>query len=341
MKKVFSYIKDFIKEEYKFLIVLLFLLIIFEYPVNYYIIVGGGTSDVSSRIKVENKYKSKGSFNISYVEELKGTVITYLLSYVVSYWEREDADLYKYDKKESIEDIEFRSDLDLLSSNANATYWAYTLANKEVKKIDSKIYVIAVYNETSLKIGDQILSINGRSFDDVNGYTNYIQSLNENDMVSIKILRNKKEKIIHSKIYKEKDRLILGIGLQVLDEYETDPKVNIKFKNSESGPSGGLITALEIYNQLTKKDITYGMKIAGTGTIEKDGTVGEIGGVEHKVLGAARAHANIFLVPEGDNYIAAGKYKKKHNLDIEIVKVKSVEDAIVKLKEFKYRSVYE
>ena len=108
MKKLFSFIIDIIKADYKFIIVLLLLLIIFEWPVNYYIIIGGGTSDVSSRIKVENKYKSKGTFNISYVEELKGTVLTYLLSYVVPYWEREDANLYKYNDKESIEDIEYR-----------------------------------------------------------------------------------------------------------------------------------------------------------------------------------------------------------------------------------------
>ena len=343
MKKVFSYILNMIKAEYKFILVLLLLLIIFEWPVNYYIIIGGGTSDVSSRIKVENKYESKGTFNISYVEELKGTVLTYLLSYVVPYWERESADYYKYNDKESIKDIEFRGDLDLLYSNSNATYWAYKLAGKNVEKIDSKLYVITIFDEyeTSFKVGDQILSINNNTYDNIDKYKEYIQTLNENDYVTIKLIRDDKELEVTSKIYKYEDRLILGIGLQMLDEYKTDPKVKIKFKESESGPSGGLIAALEIYNQLTKNDLTYGMKIAGTGTIEKDGTIGEIGGVEHKLMGAAKAHANIFLVPEGDNYVAAGKYKKKYNLDIKIVKVKDIEDAIESLNEFKYRSLYE
>jgi len=343
MKKVFSYFISFIKEEYKFLIVLLFLLILFEWPVNYYIIIGGGTSDVSSRIKVENKYKSKGSFNISYVEELKGTVATYLLSYVVPYWEREDANLYKYNDNESIEDIEFRSDLDLEYSNANATYWAYTLANKKVEKVDSKIYVITTYEDfdNPLKVGDQVLSINGITYNSVNEYKEYIQTLNENDEVIVKVIRNGKEKDIYTKIYKYQDKLILGIGLQLVNEYKTDPEVNIKFKNSESGPSGGLITALEIYNQLTEKDLTHGLKIVGTGTIEEDGTIGAIGGVEHKLIGAVKAKANIFLVPEGDNYVTAGNYKKKHNLDIKIIKVKNIQEAIERIEEFDYRSLYE
>ena len=116
-----------------------------------------------------------------------------------------------------------------------------------------------------------------------------------------------------------------------MDTYKTDPKVNIKFKSSESGPSGGLITTLEIYNQLTKKDITKGRKIAGTGTIESDGSIGEIGGVEYKILGASEDKVDLFLVPEG-NYKDALKYKKKHNLKIKLIKVKNIEDALNKLK---------
>ncbi len=333
MKRIISFIIDTVKEEYKFIIVLLLLFIILKFPLNYYIIVGGGTSDVSSRINVENKYKSKGSFSISYVEELKGTIITYLLSYVIPNWEREDADLYKYNDKESIEDIEFRSDLDLLYSNSNATYWAYKLANKDVEKTNTKIYVITVFDDydVKLKIKDQILSINDKVYDSIDEYRNYMQTLKENEEVSVKVLRNNKEKIIKSKLYKYEDRLILGVGLQVVDTYKTDPKVNIKFKSSESGPSGGLITTLEIYNQLTKSDLTKGRKIAGTGTIESDGSIGEIGGVEYKLLGASEDKVDLFLVPEG-NYKDALKYKKKHKLNIKLVKVKNIEDAINKLK---------
>lgn len=336
MKKVALYIVNTIKEEYKFIIFLILLFIIFEFPLNYYIIVGGGTSDVSTRIKVEDKYKSKGSFNISYVEELKGTVVTYLLSYIIPSWDVEDANLYKYNDSETIEDIEFRSDLDLSYSNANATYWAYSLANKEVVKKDYKIYVITVFEEyeTPLKIGDQILSIDGNVYESIEEYKEYMQTLNENDFVTVKILRNKKEKEIKSKLYKYKDKLILGIGLQIVNEYDTDPKVSIKFNNSESGPSGGLITTLEIYNQLTKKDLTKGLKIAGTGTIEVDGTIGEIGGVEYKLLGASKDNTDIFLLPE-ENYEDAVNYKKKHNLKIKIIKVKKIEDAINKLNNIK------
>ena len=104
-RKIFKSIKDFVVEEYKLLIVCFTILILFFYPVDYYIIIGGGISDISSRIEVDDSYDSEGSFNMSYVSELVGTLGPYLLSYIIPSWDRESANLYKYNVKESIEDI--------------------------------------------------------------------------------------------------------------------------------------------------------------------------------------------------------------------------------------------
>lgn len=336
-KKFLNVLKDTIKEEYKFIITLLIIYCLLQIPLNYYIIVGGGISDVKSRIDVDNGNSSKGSFNISYVEELKGTILTYGLSYIIPTWERESANYYKYNEEESIEDIEFRSDLDLTGANEKAKYWAYTLANKDIKEKSSKMYVITILDgsDGSLKVQDEVLSIDGRSYDNLKDYIDYIQSLKEGDIVSIKLNRKGKEKTVKTKLFKSKGRLYTGVGMQQVIEYETNPDVNIKFKRGESGSSGGLITTLEIYNQLTKKDLTKGKKIAGTGTIEVDGSIGEIGGVEYKLLGATRDKAEIFLVPAGRNYKQALKYKKKHNLDIKLIPVKNIKTAITKLENIK------
>ena len=336
-KKIFTFIKETILEEYKLIIFMFILYLVLQIPLNYYIVVGGGSSDVSSRIKVSDSYKSKGSFNISYVTELQGTILTYGLSYIIPTWERENADLYKYSKKESIEDIEFRGNLDLLTSNGNAIYWAYTKANKKVNLKSNKLYIITIFDgyKTPLKVGDEVLSMDNNTYNTIDEYREYIQTKKANDKIIIKVKRNNKEKELESKIYEYKDRLILGVGLQYVKTYDTDPKVQIQFRSSESGPSGGLITALEIYNQLTKKDLTKGKKITGTGTIEEDGTIGQIGGVEHKLLGAYDDKSDIFLVPDGQNYKDALKYKKEKKLKIKIIKIKTFEDAINKLENLK------
>lgn len=338
LKKIKDYVVEMFREEYKFIIFMLLLLIILNYPLNYYITVGGGISDVSSRIKVEDKYKSKGTFNISYVTQLTGNVFTYGLSFIMPNWERESANNYKYTEEESIKDIEFRNELDLKTANGTATYWAYTLANKKLKETSSKIYVIMVDNKqykTNLKVQDEILSIDDKTFSNIAEYKEYIQTKNKGDTVKVKIIRNKKEKEVDCNVYETKGVKLIGVILQVVKEYETDPKVNITFNKSESGPSGGLITTLEIYNQLTKKDLTKGMEIAGTGTIETDGTIGPIGGIKYKVLGAEHGKAKYFLAPSGQNYKDAVKYKKEKNLKIKIIEVKDIKDAINKLEGLK------
>ena len=337
-KKILQEIVEAVKEEYKFMIALILLYIILNVPVSYYITIGGGISDVSSRISVEEKNTSKGSFNISYVTQLQGNVMTYLLSYVMPKWERENTSKYKYTTNESLEDINFRGDLDLRTANGTATYWAYTLAEKELKEITSKMYVIVVFNdeyETNLKVQDEIISIDGKSYDNIADYKKIIQSKEPNTTIPVVINRKGKEMTLDVPLHESEGVTVLGVGLQYVKEYETNPKVDIKFKKSESGPSGGLITTLEIYNQLTQKDITQGYKIAGTGTIEPDGTIGPIGGIKHKIIGAEADNADYFLAPSGENYKDAKKYIKDNKYKIKLIEVKTIEDAIEKLEGLK------
>ena len=84
---------------------------------------------------------------------------------------------------------------------------------------------------------------------------------------------------------------------------------------------------LEIYNELISEDITKGRKIVGTGTINMDGTVGSISGVEYKLKGAVKRHADIFFVPR-DNYEAAINLKNEKGYKIDIVLVDKFTDAI-------------
>ncbi|MBE6158187.1 MAG: hypothetical protein E7160_05305 [Firmicutes bacterium] len=331
-KKFYDKLVDFIKDEYKYILFLFAFYIFLSFPVNYYIVTGGGISDVGSRIKLSSSYKSKGSFNISYVTELKGTIAAYLVSYIIPDWERTNMDDYKYDKAEDYEDLAFRSDIDLKSANDNAIKLAYTLANKEYKITSTKVYVTGTFDKpkTNLKIRDEILSINDKTYNTLEGYKDYLQSI-KNEYVTVRVIRDKKEKNIKCKLHEIEGSKVLGVTLGVINSYKTDPKIEIKFKDSESGSSGGLITTLDIYNKLTKNDLTKSRKIAGTGTVDSNGNVGEIGGVKYKLLGAVKKKADIFLVPNGSNYKECIKLKKKRNLKIKIIGVNTVEEAINKL----------
>ena len=123
----------------------------------------------------------------------------------------------------------------------------------------------------------------------------------------------------------------MGISIINHYEYELDPKIDVKTKASESGSSGGLMTSLAIYNSLVSEDITKGRKIVGTGTIDMEGNVGEIGGVKYKLLGAEKNKADIFLCPK-ENYDEAIKVKQDNNLKLEVIAVGTLNEAIMALK---------
>ncbi len=90
------------------------------------------------------------------------------------------------------------------------------------------------------------------------------------------------------------------------------------------GPSAGMMFTLEIMNQLTEEDLTGGLRMAGTGTISHDGTVGAIGGVTQKVHAAIDAGAVVAFIPAGnyDDAVAAAGDK------IIVVRVETIDDAL-------------
>lgn len=74
---------------------------------------------------------------------------------------------------------------------------------------------------------------------------------------------------------------------------------------------------------LTEGDPAGGLTIAGTGTINLDGTVGPVGGVTAKVRAAADADVDVFFVSAGDHQRvdAAGGA-------VRVVPVRTLDDAI-------------
>ncbi|MBO3724878.1 peptidase S16 [Actinomyces bowdenii] len=89
-----------------------------------------------------------------------------------------------------------------------------------------------------------------------------------------------------------------GSLLGVMIHFEVSPEVDVSFALSDvGGPSAGLMFALGIVDEITPGALTGGQRIAGTGTIALDGTVGPIGGIRQKMAGASQAGSDYFLAP--------------------------------------------
>ena len=107
-------------------------------------------------------------------------------------------------------------------------------------------------------------------------------------------------------------RPIVGVALETALDIHLPLAVKIDAGNV-GGPSAGLAFALEVLEQLGR-DVVHGHRVAATGEIFPDGTVGPIGGIKQKTIGAREAGVDAFLVPAGENARAAKK--QAHGLRI-------------------------
>lgn len=324
--------KNFIKENYLVLLFGIVFMATILYPLPYYIYTGGGTINVKDKIHIENK-ETKGDFNLCYVEQINANIPNFLLSKLLSNWDSVSKEEVSLNDKEDVKDIYKRDKIYLEEANQNAIFVAYKKAGKSVNILDKHLYIIYLEedSDTDLKIGDDILEIDGSKIDSLADISKILDSYEVGSKLNIKVKRNGKEMMKYAIVHEKDGRKLIGIALTSIYDYEVDPKITFTFSNSESGPSGGFMVTLAIYNQLIDNDISNDLKIAGTGTIDIEGNVGSIGGVKYKLKGAVDSKSDIFLVPAGENYEEAIKYQKKYHYDIKIIGISTFEEAIEKL----------
>lgn len=331
INKVLKYIKNDIRCNYKAYIIFLLIVPWFFIRFNYYIYSPGSLIDLDGRIKVSDEYKSSGSFNLTYVSAKNGTLPIILLSYIIPNW-----DLVSIDKSriedENADEIVLRNKIYLKETSYDAVISAFKEAGISYN-IDSYDLTVSFVNndsDTDMIVGDIIKKINGEEVKDFNDLKDKISKYNSGETIKISVIRDGKNKECYSKLYKENDRVIMGVMIAEVKNVSTNPTVEYVFKDNESGASRGLMCALYIYDKITSYDLTKGYKISGTGTIDENGKIGIIDGVKYKLLGASKKKADIFIVPKG-NYDEAIKVRNKYNLNIKIITGETLHDVISEL----------
>lgn len=319
-------IKNFIKENYKFIIVLILIVLFCTIRLPYYIMTTGGTINITDRVEMDGYQKEdKGSINMLYVSEYDATPFSYLLAKLRG--EEINSNKERQISNESVEEINERNKIMRDNSLDIAVLVAYQEAGKNINIKSKKNIVMAKTTDNNFEVGDIILTVNDKVCDELKDIKEIINNSEENDIIKFKVLRNEKELEIENKVVLEDNRKVVGVVIVTDYEYDLDPKIDIKFKNSESGSSGGLMLTLTIYNAVSNEDLIKGRNIAGTGTINTDGTVGEIDGIKYKIMGAAKNNMDIVFVPSS-NYEDAINTKNKYNYDLEIIKVDTFNEVL-------------
>lgn len=333
IKRIKKYIINDIKRNYKFYIGLFLIMALFLVRFDYVIYTPGSLENLNDRIIVTPSNESKGSMNLTYVTSIPANIPNMLLSLIIPNWDIESLNNMRYED-ESEKEIENRDKIYLKDTSYDAIIAAFKEANMKYEITSVDVTITYIYNiaKTNLKVGDVIKTINGVKITSFNSLINEVNKYEVGEKLIINILRNNKIIECEATLVSEENKKMIGISLAELKNIKTNPEVKFVFKNNESGSSRGLMCALEIYNRITKYDITKGDIISGTGVIDENGNVGSIGGVKYKLKGAVNKHAKVFIVPS-DNYEEAISLKNKYKYDIEIIKADTLKNVIKALKE--------
>ena len=120
------------------------------------------------------------------------------------------------------------------------------------------------------------------------------------------------------------------IGIVPSTSYTFPFQVKIQLQNV-GGPSAGQMLALGIIDKLTPGSLNGGAMVAGTGTIDRSGTIGAIGGIRQKMYGAVSKGAKYFLAPSSNCDEVVGHVPN----GLTVFSVKTLDDSLAALSAIK------
>lgn len=325
---------------------LLFFLYALFVPVKgYYLEMPGGAYDIREVLQVNDQPdEADGSYNFVAVTVSRATLAQMAYAWLTPFTEISSEEETTGGRNQ--EDFWRISQFYMETSQNEAIHQALKLAEKPVT-IDYKgVYVLDVSDDSTfqgiLNLADTVTGVNGKTFGSSKELIDYVSSQSIGDAVTVQYTSAGEKKSADGKIIKLKNGKN-GIGIGLVDHTEVKTDVPIEFSTAGvGGPSAGLMFTLDIYDQLVDEDLRKGRVIVGTGTIEADGSVGMVGGVDKKVLSAHRIGAEIFFVSAKElsqeekeaapdlkpNYLVAQEAAKELGTDMKIIPVKTVQEAI-------------
>ena len=332
-----------------YFVLLVFIAFLSLYRLDAYIMKPGSAYDVSEFVTVtEGDTDDEGSMSLMTVAMQQATPISYLWAKTQKYQKLMDITQVR-NPLEDDEEYNVRQSKLMSDSQFNAKYVAFNKAGLDVTVQFEGVFILNILDggasDGILNAGDEIIEVDGQKIDSQAMLVDLLKNKEIDDEVKIKFVRNEKsyeETLTLKEIPRnEEKRAGLGITYAESKTIKTEPEVIMKTENI-GGPSAGLMFTLEILNQLLPEDLTKGYKIAGTGEMNLDGTVGRIGGIDYKVIAADRDGMEIFFAPDDSispelkakypemesNYATAVKTAEDIGTNMKIVPVKTIDDAI-------------
>jgi Lon-like protease len=176
-----------------------------------------------------------------------------------------------------------------------------------------------------LEPDDVIVAINGRRITSPEDVFKTMSGVKAGQSVRMTIRRDKQTLVEQMKTVSSgppSNRAIVGVSIEPAVDIKLPIAVRIDAGNV-GGPSAGLAFALEVLEEMGR-DVVHGHKVAATGEIRPDGSIGAIGGIKQKTIGARKAGVDAFLVPAGDN----ARIARQHADGLRIIPVETFPQAL-------------
>jgi PDZ domain-containing protein len=322
-------------------------------PIPYYITQPGQAIALTPMIEVEQGHKENitGSFRITTIRIGSTTVAGFAYALVAPYVDVVKAETvhspYETDEEYTLRQIEI-----MKSSQDTAKLVAFERAGYPVEVNNQGAVVMQLIPDfparQALQVGDVITGVDSKPVRTATELIEALKGRKAGDIVKITYLRGEQRQTAELTLQPlpvttQEGEPKPGIGIaspMTKREFSLPREVEIKAEHI-GGPSAGLMFTLEIINQLVPRDLTKGYNIAGTGTINEDGNVGRIGGIEHKIVAAAKEGVEIFFAPDNvpahsdypSNYEQATNMAKQLNTPMTIVPVRTIDEALAYLEQ--------
>lgn len=330
-------------------IVILYLLFFVRLP--FFIFMPGTAEEIKPMVTIpKGSDPEKGTLMLTTVRVADANMVNYLIGLVHPYEEIQPKTSVLR-KGESEQEYSQRQEYVMLTSQASAIQAAYTHAKVPFHINHEGVMVLqtlpGLSGEKVLKPGDVLLKADTKDVKVAQDLLDALKGKKAGESITITYARKKVEQqatltlgaLPQQEGDKGEPRAGIGVvpaDMQAVKADQDDQQVSIK-AGEIGGPSAGLMFSLEIYNQLVPEDITKGYRIAGTGTIETDGTVGPIGGIQHKIIAADREKADFFFAPKDvtykdgtkiTNYSDALQRADQIKTKMKIVEIGTMDDAL-------------
>lgn len=176
-----------------------------------------------------------------------------------------------------------------------------------------------------LEPGDRLVTLNGKPINSTPAITTVLESQKPGSTAKVAVTRAGKPAALLVKLTTPPENgKGARLGITVADGCLAPFEVDLGLGNQIGGPSAGLMFALGIMDKVGKVDLTKGMFIAGTGTIDTTGSVGPIGGIALKMIAARHKGATVFLAPADNCPDVRGAIPK----GLEVLKVDNLHAAV-------------